>query len=265
MLHSSRIFTLSSLSLLAACTANTSEDSGSGSDDTADYIFSMKITNGVTDVGIADIEACVEIPVDAEPVCNTSDANGMIESTYSPDDVVEGNAIIGLSGEGYWTTLNLGRVNADVLAAWDESMETGGIIEFEYPIISEVLINAALNDSGITPEAGTGHAATVLFAAEGTSVAGATITVWNEDGSEVNSTAYSDDAGATFDPTLTATTESGAFGSFNLSPGLYSMEITLEGATCGPAIAWEATEAGAIPFIVRADSISVSGVTCTVE
>ena len=142
---------------------------------------------------------------------------------------------------------------------------SGGIIEFEYPIISEVLINAALNDSGITPEAGTGHAATVLFAAEGTSVAGATITVWNEDGSEVNSTAYSDDAGATFDPTLTATTESGAFGSFNLSPGLYSMEITLEGATCGPAIAWEATEAGAIPFIVRADSISVSGVTCTVE
>ena len=253
----------SSFIIMTACNGEPAEDSGI--EESAEYYFRTTVTNGVTDVGIPDMEACVEIPAGSTPVCATTNADGVVEQTWSEDDVTMGNSLIVISGEGYWTTVNMGRVNENVLANWDEQMAANGVIELSQPVVSEVLLNAAIADTGITPEAGTGHAVVLLTTPDDTSLAGGTVTVLDSNGAAIENLAYGDESGLTFDLSLTATSASGAFGAFNLAPGEYSMSVDLDEATCSGQFSWDANTDGSFPLVVQADSVTGASLSCSAE
>ena len=144
-------------------------------------------------------------------------------------------------------------------------MAENGVIETSYPVVSEAILNAAISDSGITPEAGAGHAVVVLNTPDETSLVGATATVLDSTGTAVENLAYADETGLSFDLSLTATTDAGTFGAFNLAPGEYSMTVSLDGATCAGQFSWNANADGTLPLIVEADSITGASLSCSAE
>jgi hypothetical protein len=245
---------------LSACA---DEDTGEATPAAQEYLIQTTVTDGFSGAGVADVEMCVESPVGAAGICETTDADGVIERTWSAFS--PGRVLTRLTHDDYMTTVLVGRMDSEVLANWDGQMEEDGAVKLGSIIVSELLLTAAISGLGISVESGMGHVFYVLISSDESSVAGATLTVLDATGAEAGVPGYADETGLVVDTALTETSVAGGFGAVNLPPGEYTVEVTLPGSTCSAGVAWPAVSGQTFPFPVEADSVTTATVVCTVE
>ncbi|HCH64208.1 MAG TPA: hypothetical protein DFR83_15500, partial [Deltaproteobacteria bacterium] len=240
-------------------TTDSAEADDSGEADGVSIPLRLTFSDGVTGVPIADAEFCAVLPA-IEPACQTSDAAGMIETTWETAEYTD--VLSRLTHPDYLTMLYTGRYEQDVHDGWTTALESNDAVSIGYIAFTPAMAAGYISTGDVTIEAGTGMALYWMVSADESSLEGAVITLEDASGAAVGDVRYQSGAGVTLDPTLTATSTAGVTAIANIPPGEYTLRVTHDSLTCLPGFAFSSEIPNVTTVPVEADSQTIGNLFC---